>query len=128
MAEQKENFRTNLSEDELEHFKFKLLKEMKNSEQELDRLKESAGAADRDVDDQKSEQDHHFGDRATDAEIKKTSLSLIEQQKEKIEKIKVALDRISSGTYGICTVTGKPIQKERLEAIPYTMHSVDAKK
>lgn len=127
MSEQKENYRTNLSDAELEHFKYKLLKEMKNSEEELDRLKESARAADQDVDDQKSEQDHHFGDRASDAEMKTTSFSLIEQQKEKIEKIKIALDRIASGTYGICIVTGKPIQKERLEAIPYTMHAVDAK-
>ncbi len=36
-----------------------------------------------------------------------------------IREIKLALSRIESGHYGICSDCGIPISKERLDAIPY---------
>ena len=38
-----------------------------------------------------------------------------------------ALVRIKNGTYGICSVTGKLISKERLIAVPHTTQSIEAK-
>lgn len=127
MAEQKENFRTHLSEEELGHFKQKLEKEKNEAEKEIKRLKSSADSIDSNADDRQSGQDHHPGDVASDAQLKKTNYTLLEKQREKHKKIEAALERIESGTYGVCLITGKPIKKERLEAIPYVMHSVDAK-
>ncbi len=40
--------------------------------------------------------------------------------KQEIEDIKLALSRIESGHYGICSDCGEPIAKERLAAIPFT--------
>ncbi len=40
--------------------------------------------------------------------------------KKEIENIKLALNRIESGHYGICSDCGEPIAKERLAAIPFT--------
>lgn len=114
--------KTHLSDDERAHFKNKLI-----NLKEKEELKESADNINKDASDLKSGRAHHPGDAATDDQIKKTSYTLIEKKKEKLGKIKVALDRITAGTYGICTVTGKPISKERLETIPYAMHTVDAK-
>jgi RNA polymerase-binding protein DksA len=127
MAEQNKNYGTHLSDDELEHFKEKLLKEKEESEKEIERLKERAENIEDDFDDRQSGQDHHPGDVASDAQIKKTSFTLLEKQREKHQKIEAALERIEAGTYGICLISGEPIKKERLEAIPYAMHSVDAK-
>jgi len=45
-----------------------------------------------------------------------------------INQIDEALERIQNETYGICRVTGKLIQIERLKAVPTTTISVDAKK
>lgn len=39
---------------------------------------------------------------------------------ETIHEIDVALERMDHGVYGICEVSGVPIPKERLKAIPYT--------
>jgi RNA polymerase-binding transcription factor DksA len=39
--------------------------------------------------------------------------------RDEVEKIKQAISRIDSGTYGICLICGKPIKKERLLALPY---------
>jgi len=127
MAEQKENYGTHLSDEELEHFKQKLKEEKEESEKEIERLKSNAESIERNSDDRQSGQDHHPGDVASDAQMKKTSFTLLEKQREKLKKIEAALERIESGTYGVCLITGKPIEKERLEAIPYAMHSVDAK-
>ena len=44
-----------------------------------------------------------------------------------IEKLEAALLRIQNGTYGICSVTGKLVPKERLRAVPHTTKSIEAK-
>ena len=41
-------------------------------------------------------------------------------------KLIQAIDRIRNGTYGICEMTGKPIQPRRLESIPWTRFSLEA--
>jgi len=41
-----------------------------------------------------------------------------------IQDIRVALARISEGTYGSCSNCGEVIQAERLEALPETAHCV----
>lgn len=39
---------------------------------------------------------------------------------QEIRMIRAALDRVSSGDYGICTVCGERISEERLDVVPYT--------
>jgi RNA polymerase-binding protein DksA len=38
---------------------------------------------------------------------------------KEIQQIRLALDRIASGAYGVCMTCGKPIPEERLKARPY---------
>jgi RNA polymerase-binding protein DksA len=47
-----------------------------------------------------------------------TALNLASRQSQLIEEIDDALRRISDGTYGQCAVCGKPIDEERLKAMP----------
>jgi len=44
---------------------------------------------------------------------------------EKVRLIDVALAKIDDGTYGICEGTGKPIPEARLNAIPWTVYTVE---
>ena len=37
-----------------------------------------------------------------------------------LEHIRDALQRIEDGTFGRCVVDGEPIEKKRLEAVPWT--------
>lgn len=127
MSDQKEKYRTHLTGDELQHFKTRLKEEKEETEQEIEQLKSSAESIDRNADDRQSGTDHHPGDVASDTQLKKTTFTLLEKQRDKLKKIEAALERIDSGTYGICLATGKPIKKERLEVIPYAMHAVEAK-
>ena len=52
---------------------------------------------------------------------------LAARQQKFINNLENALIRIKNGTYGICIDTGKLISKERLKAVPHTMHSIEAK-
>jgi len=118
---------TYLSEKELEYFKDKLLREQDQAKARIHKLESSIEEIEQKLDDNTSGSAHHQGDLGSGEEIRETNYTLIEKQKEKLEKITVALDRIESGNYGICLVTGDPIRKERLEVMPYATHSVEAK-
>ncbi|MFZ9044487.1 MAG: TraR/DksA family transcriptional regulator [Cyclobacteriaceae bacterium] len=65
-------------------------------------------------------------DGAETAEKEQLSQLAARQQKF-INNLEKALIRIKNGTYGICVDTGKLISKERLRAVPHTMHSIEAK-
>ncbi|MFZ1807925.1 MAG: TraR/DksA C4-type zinc finger protein [Cyclobacteriaceae bacterium] len=52
---------------------------------------------------------------------------LAARQLKYISNLENALIRIKNGTYGICSVTGKLIPKERLIAVPHTTQSIEAK-
>jgi len=65
-------------------------------------------------------------DGAETAEKENLSQLAARQQKY-ITNLENALIRIKNGTYGICSVTGKLIPKERLIAVPHTTQSIEAK-
>jgi RNA polymerase-binding transcription factor DksA len=52
---------------------------------------------------------------------------LAARQLKYITNLENALVRIKNRTYGICTVTGKLIPKDRLIAVPHTTQSIEAK-
>jgi RNA polymerase-binding transcription factor DksA len=58
---------------------------------------------------------------------KESQNQLAARQQKFINNLKNALIRIKNGTYGICVDSGKLISKERLMAVPHTMHSIEAK-
>jgi RNA polymerase-binding transcription factor DksA len=41
------------------------------------------------------------------------------RESQNLREIDLALQRIAAGTYGLCSVCGKPIAKARLEVMPY---------
>jgi len=119
--------KTPFSDDELDHFKDLLLEKRHEAKQELDELKESIENLADSEQDERSAATHHQGDIASDTEEEETLYRLIERKKKYIKQIDEALGRIEGGTYGICQATGKKIPKERLEAVPHTRYSIEAK-
>ena len=70
----------------------------------------------------------HMADAGTDSYDRDFSLGVLSFEQDALFQIDQALDRIRSGTYGICELTGKPIEPERLEAIPWSRFSLAAEK
>jgi DnaK suppressor protein len=58
---------------------------------------------------------------------KEANSQLAIRQEKFIRDLKNALVRIESKTYGICRVTGKLINKERLKLVPHATLSIEAK-
>ncbi len=58
---------------------------------------------------------------------KEANVQLAIRQEKFIRDLNNALLRIENKTYGICRVTGKLINKERLKLVPHATLSIDAK-
>ncbi len=58
---------------------------------------------------------------------KEANVQLAIRQEKFIRDLKNANLRIENKTYGVCRVTGKLIQKERLKLVPHATLSIEAK-
>jgi DnaK suppressor protein len=67
----------------------------------------------------------HIADNATDTYMRELDEGLEENAERLLAEIEGALGRIADGTYGICAVCGRPIDAERLEAVPYATLCID---
>jgi RNA polymerase-binding transcription factor DksA len=70
----------------------------------------------------------HMADAGTDTFDRDFALSMVASEQEALSEIDAAIKRIHDGTYGTCEITGKPIAKERLLAVPFTRYSAEAQK
>jgi DnaK suppressor protein len=70
----------------------------------------------------------HMADAGTDTFDRDFALGMLSSEQDALYEIDEALNRIRDGTYGKCELTGKPIEAERLEAIPWTRFSAAAEK
>ena len=59
---------------------------------------------------------------------KEANVQLAIRQEKFIRDLNNALIRIENKTYGVCRVTGKLIQKERLKLVPHATLSIEAKR
>lgn len=101
----------------LSHFKKILLKER---EQIVGEVKQTYASS------QEVGQDgiQDIGDEAANIYNKQILLSLNESERMRLQEVDEALDRIASGTYGICEECGEPISLKRLEVRPVAKYCV----
>ena len=61
----------------------------------------------------------HMADVATDMYDREFSLGLASNEREVLQRVDLALERIKNNIYGVCTECKKSITIARLKAIPY---------
>ncbi len=66
-------------------------------------------------------------DRASLEADRNFMLRIRDREHKLIKKIKKALERIDSGTFGVCELCGEEISMERLHARPVTTQCIDCK-
>lgn len=115
------------SDEELQQFEQMLKDEQKESEEKVERYENRLEEIEDKLDDTNSSATHHQGNIGTTEDERERYYIMIEKEKEKQEEINMALNRIETGNYGICKVTGDAIRKERLQAKPYAKYSLAAK-
>jgi len=89
------------------------------------RAEADALAADREAGD--TQFDDESGEGDTLAVERERDLVLSAQAQQTVSEIDHALAKLDDGTYGICEVSGQPIPKERLKAIPWARERVEFK-
>ncbi len=95
------------------HFKKMLLAKERELLDTIARLKEEA----RETQDPGVED---VADAATTDENEDEALAAGTIEWETLKLVREALQRIENGTYGICVDCGRPIERARLEAVPWT--------
>jgi DnaK suppressor protein len=117
---------TPYSDKELEYFRDIILKKHEEAVQELDSLQSSLRESMENASDE-SAYSFHMADAGTDAQEREKTYMLFNRTKKFVRYLDDALKRIDNKTYGVCKVTGKKISKGRLEAVPHTQLSIEAK-
>ena len=72
--------------------------------------------------------DDHLADSATETFMRELDDGLEENAERLLGEIDTALRRIDDGTYGMCVACGRPIDAERLEAVPWATLCLDDKR
>jgi len=118
--------KTAYSQEELKEFEGIILNKLQSAKDELLGLKESLSKKNDSGTDYTASTSKLLEDGADTLE-RESQNQLAARQQKFIYNLENALIRIKNGTYGICVDTGKLIAKERLMAVPHTMHSIEAK-
>ncbi len=118
--------RTRYSDADLEEFRTLLNDKIKKATEQLELIQSSYKNDSNNGTDDTSPTFKAF-DEGSEVMSKEANSQLAIRQEKFIRDLKNALVRIENKTYGVCRVTGKLINKERLKLVPHATLSIEAK-
>lgn len=112
------------SELELDRFREKLL------ERRTEMLSSVIGAeaAEEEPDGKPGEEAEELDHSSASSDDDDMPRRLAENERDVLLEIDRALERVDDGSFGVCEVTGRPIERERLERRPWTRLSVEGER
>lgn len=119
--------KTRYSDEELKEFENLINEKLEKARSEYRILKETLNRNNDEGTDATSGGNTKVLEDGAETAEKENLSQLAARQQKYITNLENALVRIKNGTYGICSVTGKLIPKERLIAVPHTTQSIEAK-
>ena len=123
---QQENIvKSKYNDAELEEFRILITEKIRAAREELTELASVLSSSNSNGDDA-AIAGKTLEDGSATMEKEQTN-QLASRQKKFIEQLEAALLRIDNKTYGICRTTGKLIPRERLQAVPHTTQTMEAK-
>ncbi len=114
------------SDADLAEFKALILEKIEKSEHDLELIK-SAYMNDHNNGTEDTSPTFKAFDEGSQVMSKESNSQLAIRQEKFIRDLKNALIRIENKTFGVCRVTGKLINKERLKLVPHATLSIEAK-
>lgn len=114
------------SDAELDHFRGLILAKREKATEDVERMRSQLADA-REQAENDTAYSFHMADAGTDAMEREKLYLMIAREQKYVGYLDRALERIENRSYGVCKVSGKPIAKERLEAVPHTEISIEAK-
>ncbi|WP_338377646.1 TraR/DksA C4-type zinc finger protein [uncultured Flavobacterium sp.] len=122
MTEEKMRF----SDADLAEFKELILQKIEKAQADLDLIK-SAYMNDLNNGTDDTSPTFKAFEEGSETMSKEANSALAIRQEKFIRDLKNALFRVENKTYGVCKVTGKLINKERLKLVPHATMSIEAK-
>jgi RNA polymerase-binding transcription factor DksA len=119
--------RSRYSEEELKEFQDLINEKLEKARSEYKILKDTLNRNNDEGTDSTSGGNTKVLEDGAETAEKENMSQLAARQQKYITNLENALVRIKNGTYGICSVTGKLISRERLMAVPHTTQSIEAK-
>jgi len=114
------------SDVDLAYFKQLILDKIEKAQHDLELIK-SAYMNDHNNGTEDTSPQFKAFDEGSAVMSKESNSQLAIRQEKFIRDLKNALIRIENKTYGVCRVTGKLINKKRLELVPHATLSIEAK-
>jgi RNA polymerase-binding transcription factor DksA len=114
------------TDKDLAHFKELILKKIEKAQHDLELIK-SAYMNDHNNGTDDTSPTFKAFEEGSATMSKEANSQLAIRQEKFIRDLRNALIRIENKTYGICRVTGKLINKKRLELVPHATLSIEAK-
>ncbi len=121
-----EDLKVRYSDKDLEEFRVLIEEKIEKAKSHLELLKSSYMNDSNNGTDDTSPTFKAF-EEGSHTMSKEANTQLAIRQEKFIRDLKNALLRIENKTYGICRVTGKLINKERLKLVPHATLSIEAK-
>lgn len=121
-----ETEKSRYTDAELEEFRTLINEKIKKATEQLELIESSYKNDSNNGTDDTSPTFKAF-DEGSQVMSKEANSQLAIRQEKFIRDLKNALVRIENKTYGICRVTGKLINKERLKLVPHATLSIEAK-
>ena len=115
------------SDKDLEKFRSIIEEKIRHSERDLSMIESSYKNDSNNGTDDTSPTFKAF-EEGSETMSKEANVQLAIRQEKFIRDLKNAILRIENKSYGICRVTGKLIQKERLKLVPHATLSIEAKR
>lgn len=115
-----------LTPDDLKYFEQRLLNERARITREIGHIESTLLKVNpRDAAGELSGYSYHMADAGTDSMEREKAFDIASKEGRLLLEIDDALRRVYNGTYGVCEVSGKPISRARLEALPWARLSLE---
>jgi len=111
---------------DIDHFLELLYEERDRLEEELEQVRSSPTDVENAIPEEgEGGGEEDTADMASALMDKEMDLSVEDEIDDMLAQVDHALTKIEEGTYGICDISGNPIPKSRLEAIPWASLTVE---
>ena len=118
MANNISSFPKNMDKKKLDLFKKKLEERQQSLRRAVSRIEEDGRIAD-------SDQTQDIADRAASSYTKEFLFSQSNNERQLLNMVETALQRIREGSFGECVSCGNEINPRRLEAVPWTRYCIE---
>ena len=109
-----------------ENFIAKQKERLQSLREELLRIRRGAEEDERTRGEQEGDfTEHDTGDMSRDIFDREVDATIVEQVDQRLEVVERALQKTEEGTYGLSDVSGEPIPRGRLEAVPEANRTVE---